>query len=112
LMAAAGRRVWHRAAEGDSLAAMARPRLDELLPPIAKGLLRPDEEMLGCCVATWQKTFSGRMVAIAVADDRIVVQPLNNKFAAAGEPIDLPRSRIAKQRVEAGVATASRWRTS
>jgi hypothetical protein len=73
------------------------------LEPIARGLLAPGETLTGCCVATWQKTFSGRMVAIAVAPGRIVVQPLDRRFSPAGAPVALPPEALARVRIENGV---------
>lgn len=54
-------------------------------------------------MATWQKTFSGRMVAIAVAPGRIVVQPLDRRFSPAGPPVALPPEALARVRIENGV---------
>lgn len=73
------------------------------LEPVARGLLEPGETLVGCCVATWQRTFSGGMVAIAVAPARIVVQKLDRRFGASGEPVSLPPERIAHARVTNGV---------
>ena len=74
------------------------------LEPIARAVLDDGEPLLGCCVATWQKTFSGGMVAIAVAPQRIVVQRLNRRFEPAGEPLSLPPERIARADVVNGIS--------
>ncbi len=76
--------------------------LGDKLEPVARGLLGPGEELRGCCVATQQSTFRGRMVAIAVADQRLVIQGLDRKFEPSGEPISLPPERIAKAKIEGG----------
>jgi hypothetical protein len=76
--------------------------LGEKLRPIARGLLGPGEELQGCCVASQQSTFKGRMVAIAVTDGRLVIQGLNRKFEAQGEPLSLTPGNIAKAKVEGG----------
>lgn len=73
------------------------------LEPIARALLAPGETLTGCCVATWQKTFSGRMVAIAVAPGRILVQPLDRRFSPAGPPVALPPEALGRVRIENGV---------
>ena len=77
--------------------------LADRLEPIARGLLAPGETLTGCCVATWQKTFSGRMVAVAVAPDRIVVQPLDRRLSPVGAPVPLPPEALARVRIENGV---------
>jgi hypothetical protein len=73
------------------------------LRPVARAMLAPDETLAGCCVATWQKTLSGRMVAIAVAPTRIVVQPLDRRFSPTGAAIPLPPDALARVRVANGV---------
>lgn len=77
--------------------------LAEKLVPVARALLGPAEPLIGCCVATWQKTFSGGMVAIAVAADRIAVQRVDRRFAPVGDPLSLPRERLARVRLLNGV---------
>jgi hypothetical protein len=42
------------------------------------------------------------MVAIVVADDRLIVQGLTRRFEPAGEAISLPPSRIADARIRGG----------
>lgn len=63
--------------------------------PVAESLLEPGETLRGCCVATQSSLFKGRMVVIAVSDDRIVVQGMTRKFEREGEPIVLTAERIA-----------------
>ena len=77
--------------------------LADRLVPVARGLLEPGETLTGCCVATWQKTFSGGMVAIAVSPARLVVQRLDRRFAPAGAAISLPPERIARAEVSHGI---------
>jgi hypothetical protein len=77
--------------------------LADRLIPVATTLLSPGETLTGCCVATWQKTFSGRMVAIAVAPDRIIVQALTRRFEPDGDPIPLPRERLRRVAVSNGI---------
>jgi hypothetical protein len=76
--------------------------LGDKLEPVARGLLDSGEQLRGCCVATQQSTFKGRMVAIAITDDRLVIQGLNRKFEPSGDPISLPPERIAKAKIEGG----------
>lgn len=76
--------------------------LDDKLRPVAESLLGPGEELLGCCVATQSSLFKGRMVAIVVTDDRLVVQGMTRKLEPDGEPISLPPERIAEAQAEGG----------
>jgi hypothetical protein len=82
--------------------------LGDRLEPLARSLLEPAENLRGCCVATQQNLLTGRMVAIVIADDRLIVQGLNRKFEPAGEPLSLPPSRIADVRITGG---GSGWAT-
>jgi hypothetical protein len=73
------------------------------LEPVARALLAPGESLVGCCVATWQRTFSGGMVAIAVTNGRIIVQKVDRRFGPSGDPVSLPPARIARALVTNGV---------
>ena len=64
--------------------------LGDRLEPLARSLLEPGEVLRGCCVATQQSVLSGRMVAIVITDDRLIVQGLNRRFEPAGDPLSLP----------------------
>lgn len=77
--------------------------LAQKLEPVARALLAPGETLVGCCIATRQKTFSGGMVAIAVAPGRIVVQALDRRFQPAGAPLSLPPERLARVRLVNGI---------
>lgn len=74
----------------------AMPDLGDKLRPLAGTLLAPGEELRGCCVATQSSVFKGRMVAIVVSADRLVIQGMNRKFEPEGEPLSLPPERIAE----------------
>ncbi|CAN5421664.1 hypothetical protein BH09ACT4_BH09ACT4_00220 [soil metagenome] len=76
--------------------------LADKLVPVARALLEPGETLTGCCVGTWQKTFSGRMVAIAVAPGRIIVQPVNRRWEPNAEPVLLPRDHIVRASITGG----------
>lgn len=82
--------------------------LADHLEPLARSLLDPGENLRGCCVATQQNLLSGRMVAIVIADDRLIVQGVNRRFEPAGELLSLPPSRIADVRITGG---GSGWAT-
>lgn len=76
--------------------------LGEKLRPVVESVLAPDERPLGCCVATQQSLFKGRMVVIVVAERRLVVQGMTRRFEADGEPLSLPPERIAEAKVDGG----------
>lgn len=76
--------------------------LADKLRPVAESLLQPGESLLGCCIATRRGLFSGQMVAIAVTEGRLVVQPLTRRFKPDGEPLSLPPQRIADARAGSG----------
>lgn len=70
------------------------------LEPFARSLLDPGEELLGACIASQQRRMRGWMVAIAIADERLVLQRVARKrgFAAEGEPLSLRPEDIASAR--------------
>jgi hypothetical protein len=76
--------------------------LGDKLKPVAEAVLEPGEELRGCCVATQQSAFKGRMVALIVTTQRLIVQGMNRKFEPDGEPLSLPPEHIAEAKVEGG----------
>ena len=74
--------------------------LESELEPFAQRLLGPGQELLGACVASQQKRIKGWMVAVAVGEDRIVIQRLQrgSEFVADGEPLELRSEDIASVR--------------
>lgn len=66
--------------------------LEDRLRPVAESLLAPDEEMLGCCVATQSSLFKGRMAAIAVTEDRLIVQGMGRELSRTGSRCRCHRS--------------------
>ena len=67
---------------------------DKLTAALAP-LLEAGEGLEGVCVATQVGLFKGRMVALAATDRRLVVQGLNRKFEAHGEPISITPATLA-----------------
>jgi hypothetical protein len=76
--------------------------LGEKLRPVADSVLAPGEELLGSCVATQTSLFKGRMVALVVTRERLVVQGLSRRFEPDGEPLSLTPERIADVKAEGG----------
>ncbi len=65
------------------------------LNPVVEALLEPGEELRGVCIAAESGLVRGRQVVIGVTDRRLIVQGMNRKFEAAGEPALLTPDRIA-----------------
>jgi hypothetical protein len=76
--------------------------LDTRLRPAIELQLQPGETLRGICVATQQSTFKGRMVAIGVSEDRLLIQPLNRRL----EPTDAATSLAPEQIAEAKASGA------
>jgi len=77
------------------------------LQPFAERLVAehaPGEELLGACVASQQRTFSGWMVAIAVTPEHLILQRLakGRSFAADGPPSVLGAADIATAKASGG----------
>jgi hypothetical protein len=53
--------------------------------PHLEQLLEPGETLEDFCAATQQSAFRGGMVALAVTDRRLVVQPLDRRATPKGE---------------------------
>jgi hypothetical protein len=70
-------------------------RFDEIVRPRIEELLEPGEQLQALCPATQQSAFKGRMVALALTDRRLIVQPLSPRSEPDGDPISLPPERIA-----------------
>ena len=80
--------------------------LESQLRPFAESMLEPGEVLLGCCVASQQSRFKGWMVAVVVADERLILQRLQKgkELAADGDPLVLTPEAIASARAGAGGA--------
>jgi hypothetical protein len=78
------------------------------LQPFAAGLVAehaPGAELLGACVGSRQKAFSGWMVAIAVTGDRLIIQRVGKRvppMSADGPPLLLAAADIARAKAEGG----------
>jgi hypothetical protein len=67
----------------------ASERLAEMLEPLGQSLLPPGEELLGAIAATEAKTFGGGVRAVFVTPLRLIVQPVDRKWTARGEPLSI-----------------------
>jgi hypothetical protein len=64
-----------------------RPRVEQLLAP--------GESLEGVCAATQQSAFRGGMVALAVTDRRLVVQPLDRHAQLKGDAVSIPPDELS-----------------
>ena len=71
----------------DDFHTQVRPRLDPLLAP--------GERLEGVCAATQQSAFRGGMVALAVTDRRLLVQPLDRRAQPKGDPVSITPGELA-----------------
>jgi hypothetical protein len=63
--------------------------------PRVEQLLAPGESLEGVCAATQQSTFRGGMVALAVTDRRLLVQPLDSRAQPKGDAVSIPPDVLA-----------------
>ncbi len=56
--------------------------------------LRPGEPLIGVVHANEQKTFSAKLYAVGVTPDRIILQPVDRKWAPAGDPRSVTRGDV------------------
>jgi hypothetical protein len=64
-----------------------RPRVEQLLAP--------GETLVGVCAASRQSAFRGGMVALAVTDRRLVVQPLDRHAQPKGDAVSIPPDELS-----------------
>jgi hypothetical protein len=64
-----------------------RPRVEQLLAP--------GERLEGVCAGTQQSAFRGGMVALAVTDRRLLVQPLDRHAQPKGDAVSIPPDELS-----------------
>jgi hypothetical protein len=72
----------------DDIHTLVRPHIDTLLDA--------GETVEGICIATQQSAFKGSMVALAVTDRRLLVQPLDRKANPKGDLVSITPDQVAK----------------
>lgn len=77
----------------------ASEKLAEMLEPLGQSLLPPGEELLGALAATEVKTFGGGVRAVFVTHLRMIVQPVDRKWNAKGEPLSIRPEDVEDFRV-------------
>jgi hypothetical protein len=79
-------------------------RYREELEQQIRGLLEPDEQLAGIAAASWKKSaFSTAVVAVAVTDRRLLIQPLDRRGRGLkGDGHSLTREQIEKFKVGGG----------
>ena len=68
--------------------------------PLVERVLEPGEELAGICAATQVGIFKGSLLALGVTDRRLVLQRLDRKIAADGEPVSITAAEIASAGAE------------
>ncbi|MBJ7354129.1 MAG: hypothetical protein JHC98_04830 [Thermoleophilaceae bacterium] len=77
----------------------ASEKLAEKLEPLGQSLLPPGEELLGALAATEVKAFGGGVRAVFVTPLRVIIQPVDRRWNAKGEPISIRPEDIESFRV-------------
>ena len=75
-------------------------KLDAQLRALLGGLLEPGEELVGCLTATARKTFSATPYAIGVTPGRLILVPVDRRFAAKGPVVTIRPGDIQKTSVD------------
>ncbi|MGK2877891.1 MAG: hypothetical protein ACSLFF_04880 [Solirubrobacterales bacterium] len=70
-----------------------------MLVPLGQSLLPPGEELRGALAATEAKTFGGGVRGVFVTDMRMIVQPVDRKWQAKGEPRSITPQDVESFRV-------------
>ena len=63
--------------------------------PLLEQQLAPDEQLEGIVAATHQTTFSGRLIAIGVTDQRLILQPVDRKMRPKDEAVSILPDELA-----------------
>lgn len=66
-----------------------------MVRPYIEGLLEPGEQLDGVCAAVQQSAFSGRTVALATTDRRLIVQGLSRRTEPEGETVSISPGEVA-----------------
>jgi hypothetical protein len=72
----------------------------ERVRPALESQLAEGETVQGVVAATYQKTFSGSLYAIAVTDRRVVLQPLDRHLQAKGPATSITPEALASADVD------------
>ena len=70
--------------------------------PHVESVLEPGEELRGFVAATRRSTFSGRLVALAATDRRLIIIPLNRRIEPDGEPLSIAPGEAADAKAGGG----------
>jgi hypothetical protein len=62
--------------------------------------LVPGEQLRGAIHATKKSAFSGKVFAVGLADDRLILVELDRKFEAKGPPVTVRREDITKASID------------
>jgi hypothetical protein len=82
----------------------------ELVTPILDGLLSPDEQLRGWCLAAEQSTSSGHTTILGVTDQRLVLQAVDRKFRPKDDALSILPGELAG--ADADGAGGAWWTTT
>jgi hypothetical protein len=68
--------------------------------PTLESTLASGEQLLGICAATQQSTFKGKLVALAITDRRLILQPVSRKLEPDGPVASILPEQIASAEAE------------
>ncbi len=77
----------------------ASDRLTEMLEPIGRASVAPDEELRGVLAASEVGMFSGHTRAVVVTDRRLLIQGVDRHWHAKGEPLAITPGDLAEAKV-------------
>jgi hypothetical protein len=80
-----------------------------IVRPALEAQLRDGESLNGIVIATRRTAFSGKLMALGVTDQRVILQTLTRKNEPDGEPMSLTLDQIRKAWV--GTAGSEWWNT-
>lgn len=71
-----------------------RAEIDQRLRATLEAQLPPGEALIGLVQANEQKTFSAKLYAVGISPERIVLQPVDRKWAPAGDARSITRGEV------------------
>jgi hypothetical protein len=73
--------------------------LAEKLDPIGRAMLRPGEELLGVLACSGTELVGGRVAALAITNQRLLVQPTDRAWHPSGKPVAIEPDEVASYKV-------------
>jgi hypothetical protein len=73
---------------------------DVRIRAVIEPFVQPGEALVGCLMATAKSSFSAKMYAIGVTDQRLIMVQVDRKFEPKGEPVSVRPDDIVKSSVD------------